>query len=299
MKPAITVAIVVRNRPKDIEECLTSLSKQDTPLEALLVVDNDSTDDTVDVVQGFSRRLPLRVVREPAVGYPFVYNRALRETTTEWLAIIDSDCVADPRWYGEAVKAAQRHPQCAALFGFSYNYHSRNVCACAFQFSNEWWRWRAVEDREILDYRVLDNRNIVYNASLLRQNGIRFDDSLVQGGEDVDLGLQIQAKGLPAKAVPEMIVHHKEPRSLRAFFSKKFSYTNDRALSRKWGPLAPPARKARGGAPFRRLFDSVCADLSPSQKLQCSLLVALDILLTKRQGYSVLSKLRGERPPGA
>ena len=144
MAPSITVATVVRNRPRDISECLTSLSKQDTPLEALLVVDNASTDDTLDVVQGFSPKLPLRVVCEPAVGFPFVYNRALREATTEWLAIIDSDCVADPRWYGEIVKAVRRHPQCAALFGFSYNYHSRNVCACAFQFSNEWWRWRAM-----------------------------------------------------------------------------------------------------------------------------------------------------------
>jgi len=296
MRPSITVAIVTRNRAKDLEDCLASLSRQDAPPGALLIVDNASSDNTADVVRSFLPKLPIRLVHESVVGFSAVYNRALREATTEWVAFIDSDCAADSRWYGEVVKAAHQNPQCAALLGPTCNHYGRNAYACAFQFSKDWYRWRAIKEGEIVDYDVLDSTNIVYNASLLRQNNIRFDDSLVQGSEDVDVGFQILSKGLKAKAIGGMIVYHKEPRSLGAYFSKKFAQTaSGITLLKKWGPINHKSRKGQDRAPFYRLFASVAADLPMFQKILCALIIAMDIIMTKRHIYSLILKMRGER----
>jgi len=292
MRPSITVAIVTRNRAKDLEDCLASLSRQDAPPGALLIVDNASSDNTADVVRSFLPKLPIRLVHESVVGFSAVYNRALREATTEWVAFIDSDCAADSRWYGEVVKAAHQHPQDAALVGPSCNHYGRNAYACAFQFSNDWYRWRAIKEGEIVDYDVLDSRNIVYNASLLRQNDIRFDDSL-QGSEDVDIGLQIFSKGLKAKAIEGMIVYHKEPRSMGAFFSRKLTYTaGEIALLKKWGRIDHGSAKSRHAAPFYRLFASVATGLSIFQKILCALIIAMDIVMTKRRIYFLILKMR-------
>ena len=223
----ITVAIVTRNRSKDLAECLQSLSHQSLLPVRIMIINNNSTDDTSNVIKKFQHKIPIREYIEKQQGYPFVYNRAIEECHTEWLAFIDDDCVADKHWFEKISQmVTQNHKNIpAAILGKSDNYYDKNVFACAFQYGNLLWKTESIQpDNRIINYKVLDSRNIIYNKKMLDDSHIRFNPLLILGSEDSELGFQIYSHHLTAMYDPTIIIRHKEPHSAYNYFSKKRAY---------------------------------------------------------------------------
>jgi glucosyl-dolichyl phosphate glucuronosyltransferase len=76
----------------------------------VLVIDNNSTDETAAVVQGRQKRfpVPLRRVTETKQGLNHARNRGMEEASGEWLIYLDDDIKVAPGWLGglaEAVRA--------------------------------------------------------------------------------------------------------------------------------------------------------------------------------------------------
>ena len=93
----ISVVVPVLNAAGEIGRLIESLLAQVWPPEGaeIIVVDNGSTDGTTEVV----RRYPVRLLEERAVRSSYAArNRGWRAATGEWIAFIDSDCVAPPDW---------------------------------------------------------------------------------------------------------------------------------------------------------------------------------------------------------
>ena len=85
------------NREAHIERCLESVESQDFDDLQVVVVDNSSTDRTVEVARSFEARLNLIVVvnaenRERA----FSRNRGAEEATGSYIVFLDSDDVLTP-----------------------------------------------------------------------------------------------------------------------------------------------------------------------------------------------------------
>ncbi|MEJ7809808.1 MAG: glycosyltransferase [Gemmatimonadaceae bacterium] len=95
--PNVTAAICTHRRPAQLRRALRSLRGQTEPPAEILVVDNaPAGDETRAVVLG---EFPgVRYVREAAAGLDFARNRALAEATSDIVAFLDDDAVADPVW---------------------------------------------------------------------------------------------------------------------------------------------------------------------------------------------------------
>ncbi len=91
----ISVVIPVYNRAKIIKRCLDSVLKQTYPPFEIIVVDDCSTDDTVQVIEAYARRdpriRPLRFSRRK--GAQAARNTGIRAAQGEWIAFLDSDDV--------------------------------------------------------------------------------------------------------------------------------------------------------------------------------------------------------------
>src|SRR5476651_822256 len=100
-KLRITVAVITYNRSKYLRETLAGLVKQDYPPDRweLLVIDNNSKDDTADAVAAFmaSTPPPRRIV-ETRQGLDHGRNRAVAEARGEVIALLDDDVVMEPDW---------------------------------------------------------------------------------------------------------------------------------------------------------------------------------------------------------
>ncbi len=120
----ITVAIQTYNRSATLAETLRSLRDLRCP-EAIeyeiLVVDNNSNDNTPQVIQEYSRTLAprLRSIFEPRQGLSHARNRALREARGQIVSFLDDDVIVDPNWLSAVAAAFQEH-SAAVVGGRSY-----------------------------------------------------------------------------------------------------------------------------------------------------------------------------------
>ena len=105
-KLRVTVAVITYNRARFLRETLSGLVRQDYPpaLWELLVIDNNSTDDTAEVVYAFmaSTPPPRRVV-EVAPGLDCGRNRAVIEAKGDVVVLVDDDILMAPDWLSRLV----------------------------------------------------------------------------------------------------------------------------------------------------------------------------------------------------
>ena len=115
----VTVAICTWNRAALLDRTLSAMSLLRVPTDItweLLVVNNNCTDDTDDVLQRYAKRLPLRRLFEPKPGLSHARNCALTAAHSDLLLWTDDDVLVDPEWLSEYVIAADAAPQ-ASFFG--------------------------------------------------------------------------------------------------------------------------------------------------------------------------------------
>jgi glycosyltransferase involved in cell wall biosynthesis len=104
------VAICTYNGGDRLGPLVTAVWQQAVALAALrveiLVVDNNSTDDTPAVVARLEEEgVPVRRVQETRQGIPFARNRAVAEAPGPYLAFIDDDELPGPDWLATALDA--------------------------------------------------------------------------------------------------------------------------------------------------------------------------------------------------
>lgn len=120
----LTVAIPTYNGEKRLPDVLEKLRSQ-TGTEAIawevLVVDNNSSDNTPAVVQQFQQnwpeKIPLRYVFEHKQGLSFARQKAVTEARGELVGFLDDDNFPTPNWVAAAYQFAQEHPQAGAYGG--------------------------------------------------------------------------------------------------------------------------------------------------------------------------------------
>jgi len=95
---SISVVIVTRNRAELLKDALDSLTRQSRQPDEVIIVDNDSKDNTKEAALNFSDRLNIKYIYEPKRGIPHARNAGIRNTTGDIIASIDDDCVADENW---------------------------------------------------------------------------------------------------------------------------------------------------------------------------------------------------------
>ena len=99
----ITVILCTYDRCQMLAQALESVAASSVPIAVdweVLVVDNNSTDQTKAVVEDFCRRYPgrFRYLKEPQQGLCHARNAGVREARGSVLAFIDDDVTVDPTW---------------------------------------------------------------------------------------------------------------------------------------------------------------------------------------------------------
>jgi glycosyltransferase involved in cell wall biosynthesis len=115
----VTVAICTWNRCDSLRKTLdgfTGLRQPENVEWELLVINNNCTDITSDVVRRYDQRLPVREVSEPTPGLSHARNRAVAESSGDYIIFADDDVTVVPGWLTAYAAAFRHHPD-AAIFG--------------------------------------------------------------------------------------------------------------------------------------------------------------------------------------
>jgi glycosyltransferase involved in cell wall biosynthesis len=111
----ISIVVPVHNEERLIEGCIRSLLELDYPRDRyeIIVVDNNSTDRSREIVRRFPR---VKLLREPEQGDFAARNRGLRESRGEIIAFTDSDTAPFRDWLKQ-IREAMRPPEVAVVIG--------------------------------------------------------------------------------------------------------------------------------------------------------------------------------------
>jgi chlorobactene glucosyltransferase len=155
--PFVSVCVPARDEERDIEACLTSLLNQDYPQFEVIVVDDNSTDNTPDIIESlqgrYSNLIAIQGAALPAdwYGKPFALHQAGQKARGELLLFTDADPVFQPYALTTAVHLMQKHrlDMVSLLPGAEFgSFWERVVQPVIFAFIAALTRFRKVNDPE-------------------------------------------------------------------------------------------------------------------------------------------------------
>lgn len=291
---SLSVVIVTKNRKKSLQNCLNSLVFQTQSPAEIVIVDNDSNDGTPEMVRNFSQivNIPVHLVKEKMNGYPFIYNRGLKAARYPWVAFIDDDCVAAENWIQEHSSFLNAHQDANVIIGESQTI-SNNIWSLSILILDQHWKKNGVSGNKVIDYEILDNKNIVYSQKFLKENKINFDTKrssfLLGAAEDSDLGKQIEMNNGKAFFNSKAKIKHQDPTNFKWFLKRYFrSYAAYLYFKEKWPN--PPKRSAH--IRLNEIIEATMHEYQLNIWRQMSLYVLLFTIVSSSVILSKLIKLQ-------
>ncbi|MBI3695947.1 MAG: glycosyltransferase family 2 protein, partial [Acidobacteria bacterium] len=117
MSPSVYAVVLNHNGAGWLKRCLESLLACSYPTLRVLLVDNASTDDSLQVVREFSGRLHL-LQNSENLGFCEGNNLAIRyalEHGADYVALLNNDTWFEPEWLDSLVAVGERNPQVGIL----------------------------------------------------------------------------------------------------------------------------------------------------------------------------------------
>ncbi len=115
-KTVVSVTIVTYNSRRFIAPCLDALLRQTGVPFEVLVVDNNSTDGTRDILQRFAGRIQV-IHNERNLGFAAAQNQAIAASCSEWVLTLNPDVFLAPGFLREIVEAGSIDPTAGSLCG--------------------------------------------------------------------------------------------------------------------------------------------------------------------------------------
>ena len=215
--PSVTVLLVNYNGAAHLPTCLDSLARLDYPRERLdvLVVDNGSADASLELI---GARYPwVRTLALPRnLGFAGGNNAGAAASTSDCLALLNTDMKVEPSWLRELVAAYDPAGGYACVAGvildwdgerLDFGEGSVNYCGMGQQIGFG----RPLEDVELRDRRDLlfacGGSMLVDRRVFLEVGG--FDSEYFAYFEDVDLGWRLWLAGWRVRLAAGARVHHR------------------------------------------------------------------------------------------
>ena len=239
-----SVIIPCRNMATTLGEALEGLVAQQVKLDwEIVLADNGSTDETLDILKDYARRNPqtsMRVVDASAKrGSSHARNVAIHEASGERLLLHDADDVVAPGWLAAMARALDRHDLVAARIDFA-RLNSRGS-------RPSWVNGRELQ-KELGLIKHAPHCRWAQGGTLglhrrVFENVGEFDPDLLNG-QDMDWCIRAHLKGYKIVFVPEAVYYYRlrtEPEAIRR---QEHSWAATDALLRK-RYADPPSRGLR------------------------------------------------------
>src|SRR5262245_64449580 len=86
----VSVTIVTYNSGRFIKRCLESILAQRYPYREIIVIDNHSTDGTVDILEQFEDHCTI-VYNDENIGFAAAQNQAIAHSSGGWVLTLNAD----------------------------------------------------------------------------------------------------------------------------------------------------------------------------------------------------------------
>lgn len=240
MLPKVSIIIPHWNGIDVISECLNSLEKSTYSNYELIVVDNNSSDDSVKIIKSIFPNVIL-IENSKNVGYSGGCNRGAEIAKGKYIIFLNNDTVQKTNWIEPLVELLDKNKNIAAVQPKILNYYKKKkfdyaggsggkIDFLGFPFA----RGRIFNEQEI-DTKQYDSSEEIFWASgtalLVRKSTFeevgKFDEIFFAHMEEIDLCWRFHLVGHEVWSEPRSVVYHKNAVTLPMYTEKKY-YLNHR-----------------------------------------------------------------------
>ncbi len=209
--PTVSVVIPAYNRAHLIAETIESALGQDVADMEVLVVDDDSIDDTASVVGRYTRDHPVRYIRQQNGGPASARNTGIAASCAPLIAFLDSDDLWTGGKLRQQVELMERRPDLGLVFtGTETRDASLGRVLRTYRPTE---RQRGDAFSEILVECFVKTSSVLIRREVLDQVG-HFDTSLF-GPEDWELFARVLSR-YPVDFLPEpYVIYRSHPGSIQ------------------------------------------------------------------------------------
>ncbi|MDX1946100.1 MAG: glycosyltransferase [Pirellulaceae bacterium] len=213
-EPLVSIVIVNTNELHHLRRCLPAIARQHYRHYEVLIVDNASTDGSLEWVA--AEFPPFRIVRnEQNLGYAGANNVGFEHAEGELIAVLNPDTEVDADWLTEIVAALEANPR-AGLATPKVVQMDRpdRINACGNDVTFTGLTFCRGLDRRIDEFAIPERVPAVSGAAFVIRKEVLdeigpFDESFFVYFEDTDLSLRALLAGYECLYVPTAWVKHK------------------------------------------------------------------------------------------
>ena len=210
----ISIVIPNCNGRRFLATCFDSLRDQAFRKFEIILVDNGSTDDSVEFVRENYPEVRIIELRENK-GFSVAVNEGIKQSKGEFVALLNNDTKADPKWLKELFLALVRNPTigfCASKILLLDKPKIIYACGNSLGISGnpvnigigEKDSAQFEKEKEVFGACAAA---AIYRKSVLEDIGL-FDEDFHSFYEDVDISFRAQLSGYKCLYVPTAVVYH-------------------------------------------------------------------------------------------
>lgn len=112
----VSITIVTYNSGRFIKKCLESVLEQSYPFKEVIVIDNNSSDGTIDILESFEDRCRI-VYNEENIGFAAAQNQAIALSSAEWILTLNPDVLLLQGFIEELIHAGNLDSRVGTVCG--------------------------------------------------------------------------------------------------------------------------------------------------------------------------------------
>lgn len=233
MHSLVSINLLTYNAEKYIKSCLNSVFSQNYPMLEILIIDNASTDGTIEYLRKLPQKPNLKIIfNKKNIGFAAGHNQGIRESKGKFILCLNQDIVLDSEFVSKAVKTFQMDDEIASVQGKLLRWN------LGLPTSNQFMDYKVSHIIDTIGFIIFKNRRIinreqgqvdqgqfekveeifgadgaapVYRRKALEDIKIKkeyFDEDFFCYKEDVDIAWRLKLYGWKAFYQPKAIAWH-------------------------------------------------------------------------------------------
>jgi glycosyltransferase involved in cell wall biosynthesis len=199
-KPSISVVFPCYNAANYLKEAIDSILQQSYPNFELIIIDDKSTDNTIEIIDSYSDERIILIKKEQNGGLVDSLNLGVKHSKHDLIAIMHADDIAHHQRFEKQVQAFEADSKLVCC-GTYYQIIGENTNKGKVSY------WGDVHVA-MFEYDPLGHPTVMFKKNVLIENGLSYRQEFY-GAEDYDLWANLIRYGR-VKNIPEVCLYYRQ-----------------------------------------------------------------------------------------
>ncbi|MCX9083519.1 MAG: glycosyltransferase family 2 protein [Candidatus Methanoperedens sp.] len=225
----LTVSVIIPNYNGKhyLEDCLSSLSNQSYRNYEVVIVDNASTDGSIEYIKNNFPQFKI-IENSENLGFAKAVNQAAKNTKNDFIAVLNNDTEVHYNWLEEFIifsKSYEDFGSCQSKILLYDRKDTINTVGNELFFLGHGWSGRYgkpdMSDNNVMEVSYCSGASMFMKREVFEQAGYFDDEEVFMYHDDLDLGWRLLLLGYKNYVAPKSIAYHKYQYSRN---NKKYYY---------------------------------------------------------------------------